>query len=118
MQTPRDLSTLTNTELRDAYHAARACQANASRMNRSAGVFAMELELEACYAEADARGICLTRPELDPDPEPASPASAYARALAIDAADRRMRAAGTERDSDLIDDGYGLRARGGLGYFG
>lgn len=109
----RDIHTLTNAQLRDAYQATRAAQHNASRMNRAAGVFAMERELEALYAEADARHISLTRPELDPEP-----ASAYALALAMKTADQRMRAASAERDSDLIDDGYGLRARGGLVYFG
>src|SRR5574343_988453 len=62
----RDLSALSNAELREAYHSARALQVNASRMNRAAGVFAMERELDACYAEADRRGIALLRPELDP----------------------------------------------------
>jgi len=87
-----DLAALTTSQLRDSYQATRSLQYNASRMNSAAGVFAMETELDAIYAEADARGICLTRPELDAKP--------------------------VERPSDLIDDGYGLRARGGLVYFG
>ena len=49
----RDLSALTNAQLREAYHAARALQVNASRMNRAAGVFAMERELDAWTHERD-----------------------------------------------------------------
>lgn len=120
----RDLTTLTNAELREAYHAARALQVNASRVNRASGVFAMERELDACYAEADRRGIALLRPELDP-PADRSAGSylpgersalelSQAYAAAIDEADAKR----AERASDLIHDGIGLRARGGLVYFG
>ncbi len=91
------LRSLTNAQLREAYHDTRALQANASRMNRANGVFAMERKLEAIWAEADRRHIALLRPELDP-PEPATESS--------------------ERASDLVHDGHGIRARGGLVYFG
>ena len=73
--------------------------------------------------EADRRGIALLRPELDP-PADRSAGSylpgersalelSQAYAAAIDEADAKR-----ERASDLIHDGRGLRARGGLVYFG
>lgn len=86
----RDLTTLTNAELREAYLAAKRLQYNASLMRRAGGVFAMERELEAVWAEADRRGIALMRPELD-RPESALDRSAWYGAIVDENNARRAR---------------------------